>query len=50
MSEGAQSGDDKGVVGMEMPLKVQKVDLASLFTARQLPMSDGECVSRKDIL
>ena len=25
--------------------KVQKVDLAALFTARQLPMSDQECVS-----
>ena len=28
------------------PPKVQKVDLAALFTARQLPMSDQECVSR----
>ena len=27
------------------PPKVQKVDLAALFTARQLPMSDNECVS-----
>lgn len=27
------------------PPKVQKVDLAALFTARQLPMSDQECVS-----
>ena len=27
------------------PPKVQKVDLAALFTARQLPMTDNECVS-----
>ena len=45
------STDAKGneVVPNLPPPKVQKVDLAALFTARQLPMSDNECVSTSTI-
>lgn len=34
---------EEGVVPNLPPPKVQKVDLAALFTTRQLPMSDSEC-------
>ncbi|XP_065660164.1 protein flightless-1 homolog isoform X2 [Hydra vulgaris] len=42
-AEVAEKQQEPNIVPHLAPPKVQKVDLASLFTSRQLPMSDQEC-------
>ena len=43
--EAKDEGKGKSLIAIEPPPKVQKVDLAALFTARQPSMPDTECVS-----
>ena len=49
-SQDETNEDGKNLIAIQPPPKVQKVDLAALFTARQPSMPDTECVSDYAIL